>query len=75
MLDDAKRDGWFYIDQTLAKNFHTELHKTRNIMVPLIKNNSEFSSHYSMIKAKEEIAKRPRRTIMRVDYSKIQSSK
>jgi len=56
-LDDAKQGNWVNLDKSLVEEFNTELHKTRNFIMPLIKNISGVSKfEYCIIKAKEDIA-------------------
>jgi len=57
-LYDAKEGNWINLDKSLVEEFNTELHKTRNFIVPLIKKFSGVSKfEYCIIKAKEDIAK------------------
>ena len=58
-LDDAKQGNWINLDKSLVEEFNTELHKTRNFIIPLIKKFSGVSKvskfEYCIIKAKEDI--------------------
>jgi hypothetical protein len=58
-LDEAKQGNWINLDKSLVEEFNTELHKTRNFIIPLIKKFSGVSKvskfEYCIIKAKEDI--------------------
>jgi len=77
-INDSKQGHWIDIDKNIVKKFNTEMYKTRNFVINLIKNNWNLSSsNLHVIAAKEEITRmensRPRRNMPRVNYMGMDS--
>lgn len=77
-INESKQGDWIDMDKNIVKKFNTEMYKTRNFVINLIKNNWNLSpSNLYVIAAKEEITRmensRPQRNIPRVNYMGMDS--